>query len=59
MTIAADAAIDDGMLDVVSVAPQGLLELIVNLPAFRWGKHERPAQVRHWRCREIEIRTER
>jgi YegS/Rv2252/BmrU family lipid kinase len=60
MTIAADAAIDDGMLDVVSVAPQGLLELIVNLPAFRWGKHERaPRMVRHWRCCEIEIRTVR
>ena len=60
MTIAADAAIDDGMLDIVSVAPQGLLELIVNLPAFRWGKHEKaPRMVRHWRCSEIEIRTVR
>ena len=58
MTIAADAQIDDGMLDVVSVAPQGLLELIVNLPAFRWGRHDRaPRMVRHWRCCEIEIRT--
>jgi diacylglycerol kinase family enzyme len=45
------------LLDVVSVAPQGLLELIVNLPAFRWGWHERAPRVRHWRCREIEIRT--
>ena len=58
MTIAADAQIDDGMLDVVSVAPQGLLELIVNLPAFRWGRHDRaPRMVRHWRCCEIGIRT--
>jgi diacylglycerol kinase (ATP) len=57
MTIAADAAIDDGMLDVVSVAPQGVLELIVNLPAFRWGRHEKAPMVRHWRCSEIEIRT--
>jgi diacylglycerol kinase (ATP) len=57
MTIAADAAIDDGMLDVVSLAPQGALELILNLPALRWGWHERPEQVRHWRCRDIEIRT--
>jgi YegS/Rv2252/BmrU family lipid kinase len=58
MTIAADAQIDDGMLDVVNVAPQGLLELIVNLPAFRWGRHDRaPRMVRHWRCCEIEIRT--
>jgi diacylglycerol kinase (ATP) len=59
MTIAADAAIDDGMLDVVSVAPQRLLELIVNLPAFRWGRHEKAPRVGHWRCREIEIRTVR
>jgi diacylglycerol kinase (ATP) len=59
MTIAADAAIDDGMLDVVSLAPQGLLELILNLPALRWGRHERAEQVRHWRCREVEIRTHR
>ena len=59
MTIATDAAIDDGMLDVVSVAPQGLVELIVNLPAFRWGRHERAQRVRHWRGREIEIRTVR
>jgi YegS/Rv2252/BmrU family lipid kinase len=59
MTIAADAAIDDGMLDVVSIAPQGLVELILNLPALRWGQHERAAMVRHWRCRDIEIRTVR
>jgi YegS/Rv2252/BmrU family lipid kinase len=57
MTIAADAAIDDGMLDVVSVAPQGMLELIVNLPWFHWGRHEKAPMVRHWRCSEIEIRT--
>jgi diacylglycerol kinase (ATP) len=59
MTIAADAAIDDGLLDVVSLAPQGLVELILNLPALRWGQHERAARVRHWRCRDIEIRTVR
>jgi YegS/Rv2252/BmrU family lipid kinase len=59
MTIAADAAIDDGLLDVVSLAPQGLLELILSLPALRWGQHERAAGVRHWRCRDIEISTVR
>jgi diacylglycerol kinase (ATP) len=59
MTIAADAAIDDGVLDVVSVAPQGLLELLVNLPALRWGWYERAQRVRHWRCGDIEIRTVR
>jgi diacylglycerol kinase (ATP) len=59
MTIAADAAIDDGALDLVSVAPQGLWRLIVNLPTLRWGWHEKPGQIRHWRCRELEIRTVR
>ena len=59
MAIAADAAIDDGMLDVVSLAPQGLVELILNLPALRWGWHERAGRVRHWRCRDIEIQTVR
>jgi len=41
----------------VSVAPQGLLELLVNLPSFRWGWHERAERVRHWRAREIDIGT--
>jgi diacylglycerol kinase (ATP) len=59
MTIAADAAIDDGLLDLVSLAPQGLVELILSLPALRWGWHERAERVRHWRCRDIEIRTVR
>jgi diacylglycerol kinase (ATP) len=59
MTIAADAAIDDGALDLVSVAPQGLWRLIVNLPTLRWGWHEKPGQIRHWRCRKLEIRTVR
>jgi YegS/Rv2252/BmrU family lipid kinase len=59
MTIAADAAIDDGLLDVVSLEPQGPLELILNLPALRWGWHERAERVNHWRCRDIEIRTVR
>lgn len=59
MTIAADAAIDDGALDLVSVAPQGLWELIINLPTLRWGWHDNDGQVRHWRCRELEIHTVR
>jgi YegS/Rv2252/BmrU family lipid kinase len=59
MTIAADAAIDDGMLDVLSIGPQSLPELLLNLPALRRGRHERAQQVRHWRCRELEILTMR
>jgi diacylglycerol kinase (ATP) len=59
MTIAADAAIDDGALDLVSVAPQGLWRLIRNVPALRWGWHEWADRIRHRRCREIEIHTTR
>jgi diacylglycerol kinase (ATP) len=59
MTIAADAAIDDGMLDLVSVAPQELWELVAHLPALRWGSYERAERIRHRRCREIEIETGR
>ena len=59
MTIAADAAIDDGMLDVLCLAPQSLLELILSLPALRWGWHQRAERVNHWRCRDLEIRTVR
>jgi diacylglycerol kinase (ATP) len=59
MTVAADAAIDDGALDLVSVAPQGVWGLIANLPRLRWGWHGNGGLVRHWRCRELEIRTGR
>ncbi|MGH6912756.1 MAG: lipid kinase [Geminicoccales bacterium] len=59
MTIAADAAIDDGALDLVIVAPQGVWELMRNLPALLWGRHESARRIRHWRCREIEIHTVR
>jgi diacylglycerol kinase (ATP) len=59
MTIAADAEIDDGALDLVSLSPQGLGGLIANLPTLRWGWHGAGRQVRHWRCRELEIRTRR
>jgi len=59
MTIAADAAIDDGMLDLISVAPQEFWELLTHLPALRWGAYERAERICHRRCREIEIRTVR
>ena len=58
MTIAADARLDDGMLDLVSLAPRNLWELILSAPSLRSG-HHRNERIRHWRGTEIEIRTRR
>ncbi len=58
MTVAADAAIDDGMLDLVSLAPRRFWHLILTSPLLRWGYHGDP-RVRHWRGTEIEIHTHR
>jgi len=58
MTVAADARIDDGMLDLVSLAPRSLWQLILSVPGLRRGRHH-DQRVRHWRGTEIEIRTRR
>jgi YegS/Rv2252/BmrU family lipid kinase len=58
MTVAADARIDDGRLDLVSLAPRSVWQLILSSPGLRWG-HHRDKRVRHWRGTEIEIRTHR
>jgi YegS/Rv2252/BmrU family lipid kinase len=58
MTIAADATIDDGMLDLVLMAPQPLLSLLGRLPLFRFGRHDLNGRVHHLRGRAIELVTE-
>jgi diacylglycerol kinase (ATP) len=58
MTVAADARIDDGKLDLVSLAPRSFWELILSLAHLRWGYHD-DERMRHWRGTEIEIRTRR
>ena len=58
MTVAADARIDDGQLDLVSLAPRGLWQLVLSLPDLLRG-HHRDERVRHWRGTEIEVRTQR
>ena len=58
MTVAADARIDDGMLDLVSLAPRSLWQLILSVPGLRRGRHH-DQRVRHWRGTEIEIHTRR
>jgi diacylglycerol kinase (ATP) len=58
MTIAANARIDDGKLDLVSLAPRSFWQLIVSSARLRWGfRHDE--RLRHWRGTEIEIRTHR
>jgi YegS/Rv2252/BmrU family lipid kinase len=59
MTVAADAEIDDGKLDLVSLAPRSFWQLVLSSPALRWGHHHAVERLRHWRCTEIEIRTRR
>jgi YegS/Rv2252/BmrU family lipid kinase len=59
MTIAANADIDDGKLDLVSLGPRSLWQLILSSPALRWGHHDTVERLRHWRGTEIEIDTHR
>jgi YegS/Rv2252/BmrU family lipid kinase len=58
MTIAENARIDDGMLDLVSLAPRGFWQLILSSPQLLSGHHH-DQRLRHWRGTEIEIRTRR
>jgi len=58
MTVATTAQIDDGKLDLVSLAPRGFWQLILTSPSLLWGHHH-DERVRHWRGTEIEIRTHR
>jgi diacylglycerol kinase (ATP) len=58
MTIAANARIDDGKLDLVSLAPRSFWQLILSSARLRWG-HRHDERMRHWRGTEIEIRTRR
>ena len=57
MTIAADADIDDGMLDLVTVAPQPLFPWIHRLLVFRWGRHDLNEGIDHHRAKEIRLDT--
>jgi diacylglycerol kinase (ATP) len=58
MTVATNATIDDGMLDLVSLAPRSVWQLALSLPQLVSGRHE-DQRLRHWRGTEIEIHTRR
>ena len=57
MAISADAAIDDGMLDLVIVPPQPLLPRIYRFLVFRWGRHDLNDDIDHRRVKEILLET--
>jgi len=59
MTIAEDAAPDDGRLDVYSIEVDHWLWLALMYPSFRAGRHGRWDEVNAFRCRSVEIRTRR
>ena len=59
MTAAADAAIDDGQLDLWSLRPMSPWRLVRLLPALRRGDHGADAEVDAMRGRSILVETER
>ncbi|MGK9169474.1 lipid kinase [Inquilinus limosus] len=59
MTIATEAAPDDGLLDVYSIEVDHWMWLALMYPSFRAGRHGRWDEVHAFRCREVEIRTRR
>ena len=59
MTVSADAAIDDGWLDVYCLRPQSFWQLLVLFPALRFGRLRRQEAVLVMRGRALEVRTRR
>lgn len=59
MTIAQDAEIDDGRLNLYSLEFERLWKLALIYPAFRLGRHGMWQEVRTAACEELEIRTRR
>jgi YegS/Rv2252/BmrU family lipid kinase len=59
LTVAEDAAIDDGWLDLLSLAPLGPWRLIRLARAFRSGRFRNEPGVSVMRARRIELRTRR
>lgn len=58
MTIAKDARLDDGILDVLSIRPQGALRLLLRGPSIRSGNVEDPRLLQTFRGRSVRVWTE-
>jgi YegS/Rv2252/BmrU family lipid kinase len=59
MTIAEDAAIDDGWLDVYCLKPLSFWRLLILFPALRRGRLRRQQSVAVMRGRKVEVTTRR
>lgn len=59
MTVANDAKLDDGRLDVLLVPRQSHWSLLGNALRFRTGLTQAADTLSHWRCEELSIETTR
>jgi diacylglycerol kinase (ATP) len=59
MTIAEHARLDDGLLDVLSIRPLGLVRLLAHGPAMRSGEFEDKENIDTFTCRVVTVRTRR
>lgn len=59
MTIADDARLDDGQLDVLLVRRQSHWQLLGNALRFKLGQTRNADTLTHWRCSRVSIETDR
>lgn len=57
MKIAPDAALDDGLLDIVAIGDLNALQILANSPQLYRGTHLSIEQVRHELARKVEARA--
>ncbi len=57
MTVAEDARIDDGRLDLFALEPVGLLTYMALLPRLKLGRHGQLDHVRTWHGQDFEVDT--
>lgn len=58
MTVAEDAKLDDGRLDVLMIHPESRLSLLANALHLRIGRTKANDAMTHRRCRRVEVETE-
>lgn len=58
LTIADDARLDDGKLDVLLIRRQSRLDMLSNILRLRFGKIRGAMDMSHWRCDQVRINTD-